>query len=85
MTNSPLCLWLYEVQDTLTWGDFGYLLRVAPPLLVVGMLIWWAFRRRRLGYEVVEWSDLRLPLALLIPALLAQLARVVWFVGCYTP
>jgi hypothetical protein len=51
----------------------------------MGLLTWWAFRRRRLGYEVVEWSDLRLPLALLIPALLAQLARVIWFVGCYAP
>jgi hypothetical protein len=85
MINSALCLWLYEIQDTLSWGDFGYVLRTGLPLVMMGLLTWWAFRRRRLGYEVVEWSDLRLPLALLIPAFLAQLARTVWFVICYAP
>jgi hypothetical protein len=83
MTDSALCLWLYDFQNFLTWGDFGYLLRAGLPLVVMVLLARWAFGYQR--HWIARWGDLRWPLALLIPTFLAQLARTVWFVVCYAP
>jgi hypothetical protein len=83
MTDLGFCSALYQLQEWLHFSNVSYAMVYGLPLVVVLLLAQWAFGYQR--YYIVRWGDLRWPLALLIPAFLAQLARTVWFVVCYAP
>jgi hypothetical protein len=83
MTDSGFCSALYQLQEWLHFSNVSYAMVYGLPLVVVLLLARWTF-----GYQrdyLVRWGDLRWPLLLLIPTLFAQLARIVWFISCYSP